>query len=151
MSFDADISLNIGYFYEILEKAKIRKGVNENKSELKLKVSQVEKKNNINVYFDNKISELKIMDKKVRLRKDSLRGKLIALLLENTQSKKKLWSWDEIMEKIEGITEDAELKENKKKFYPACDGVAKFIAQKTGVNDLLIFDNTTVQINPKYI
>jgi len=151
MSFDADISLNIGYFYEILEKAKIRKGISKDKPEPKLKTGKVEKENSIDVFFDNKIGELKIMDKKVKLRKDSLRGKLIALLLENKQSKKKIWNWDEILEKIEGIKDDEGLKENKKKFYPACDGVAKFIAQKTGVNDLLLFDNSTVQINPKYI
>jgi len=45
----------------------------------------------------------------------------------------------------------AATKENKNKFYPACDGLTKHIASKIGVNDLLIFNKSTVQINPKYI
>lgn len=94
---------------------------------------------------------LEIEGKKVQLQKDSFRAKLIELLLKDTESKKKEWSWDEVIEKIQGVEDTESLKDNKSKFYPACDGLSKFIAQKTGINDLLTYNKSTVQINPKYL
>ena len=102
------------------------------------------------VVYDPLRGALELESKKVRLDKDSFRAKLLELLLKDDQSRKKEWSWDEIIEEIEGITDHNALKENKKKFYSACDGLSKQIAQKTGVNDLLIYNKTTVQISPKY-
>ena len=60
-------------------------------------------------------------------------------------------SWDEVIEEIEDTKGKEATTENKKKFYPACDGLAKHIASKTGVNDLLTFTKSTVQINSKYL
>ncbi len=103
------------------------------------------------VSYNPQKGELDIEGKKVRLNKDSFRAKLLELLLKDDKSRKKEWSWDEVIEAIED-TKDKELtKENKNKFYPACDGLSKHIASKTGVNDLLIFNKSTVQINPKYL
>lgn len=98
--------------------------------------------------FDNQTCELKINNKTVLLRRATFRSELITLLFKN---KKKVWEWEEIVGKIEGITDDDLLKDSKKKFYPACDGLQKFIAQKTGISDFLIFNKSTVQINPKYL
>jgi len=95
--------------------------------------------------------ELDIEGKKVRFKKDSFRAKLLELLLKDDKSRKKEWSWDEVIEEIEETKGKEATKENKKKFYPACDGLSKFIAQKTGINDLLIFNKSTVQVNPKYL
>ena len=93
---------------------------------------------------------LVIEGKQVKLNKESFRAKILELLLKDDKNKKKEWSWDEVIEEIED-TKDAELtKENKDKFYPACDGLQKHIALKIGINDLLIFNKSTVQINPKY-
>lgn len=101
--------------------------------------------------YDAQKGQLDIEGKKVKFKKDSFRAKLLELLLKDDKSRKKEWSWDEVIEAIEG-TKDRELtKENKNKFYPACDGLAKHIASKIGVNDLLIFTKSTVQINPKYL
>ena len=105
----------------------------------------------INIAYDKKSGILTIQDKKVKFNKDSFRAKLLETVLKDTKSLKKEWSWDEIIEEIESVTSPDSLNEHKKKFYPACDGIAKFIAQKTGINDLLIFNKSTVQINPKYI
>lgn len=101
--------------------------------------------------YDPKTGKLDIQDKPVKLTKDSFRAKLLELILKDEKSKKKEWSWDEVIEEIEGITDTDELKEKKNKFYSACDGLTKFIAQKTGINDLLIFTKSTVQLNPKYL
>lgn len=102
------------------------------------------------VSYDPKKGVLVVEGKKVKLNKDSFRAKILELLLKDEKSKKKEWSWDEVIEAIED-TKDAELtKENKDKFYPACDGLSKHIALKIGINDLLIFNKSTVQINPKY-
>jgi len=102
------------------------------------------------VSYDPKKGVLVVEGKQVKLNKDSFRAKILELLLKDEKSKKKEWSWDEVIEAIED-TKDAELtKENKDKFYPACDGLSKHIALKIGINDLLIFNKSTVQINPKY-
>lgn len=105
----------------------------------------------VKVTYNTQKGELDIEDKKVKFKKDSFRAKLLELLLKDDKSRKKEWSWDEVIGVIEG-TKDKELtKENKNKFYPACDGLTKHIASKIGINDLLIFNKSTVQINPKYL
>lgn len=103
------------------------------------------------VSYNTQRGELDIEGKKVRLNKDSFRAKLLELLLKDDKSRKKEWSWNEVIEEIEETKGKEATKENKKKFYPACDGLSKFIAQKTGINDLLIFNKSTVQVNPKYL
>ncbi len=103
------------------------------------------------VTYDQQKGELNIEDKKVKFKRDSFRAKLLELLLKDDKSRKKEWSCDEVIETIEGITDLDLLKENQKKFYSACDGLSKHIASKTGVNDLLTFNKSTVQINPKYL
>lgn len=102
------------------------------------------------VSYEPKKGILVIDSKQVKLNKESFRAKILELLLKDDKSKKKEWSWDEVIEAIED-TKDADLtKENKDKFYPACDGLQKHIALKIGINDLLIFNKSTVQINPKF-
>jgi len=96
--------------------------------------------------------KLDIEGKKVKFKKDSFRAKLLELLLKDDESRKKEWSWDEVIDEIQGTEDSPSLrKENKKKFYPACDGLSKHIAQKIGVNDLLLYNKSTVQVNPKYL
>lgn len=103
------------------------------------------------VNYNSKKGELDIEGKKVKFKKDSFRAKLLELLLKDEKSRKKEWSWDEVIEAIEDTKDHNLTKEKKKKFYPACDGLSKHIASKTGVNDLLLFNKSTVQINPKYL
>jgi len=109
------------------------------------------KKVAIKVTYDPQKGELDIEGKKVRLNKDSFRAKLLELLLKDDKSRKKEWSCDEVIEAIEDTKDEELTKENKNKFYPACDGLSKHIASKTGVNDLLAFTKSTVQINSKYL
>lgn len=101
--------------------------------------------------YNSQKGELEIEDKKVTFKKDSFRAKLLELLLKDDKSRKKEWSWDEVIEAIEDTKDPDLTKEKKKKFYPACDGLSKHIASKTGVNDLLVFNKSTVQISSKYI
>jgi len=105
----------------------------------------------LKVTYNAQKGELDIEGKKVRFKKDSFRAKLLELLLKTDKSRKKEWSWDEVIEKIEDIKDLVMLKKFKDKFYSACDGLSKHIASKTGVTDLLIFNKSTVQINPKYL
>ncbi len=134
--------------YEYIKRNKINKEtenpketITETKQEVKI----------TKVVYDPKKGELNIEDKIVKLKKDSFRAKLLELLLKDNRTIKKEWSWDEVIEKIEGTLDLEVIKEKKGKFYPACDGLSKFIAQKIGVNDLLIFNKSTVQINFKYL
>lgn len=100
------------------------------------------------ISFNSKTGELNVNGKSVLLRRNTFRSDLVALMISN---KKKVWEWEEIVGKIEDVSDDDVLKDSKKKFYPACDGLQKLIAQKTGISDFLIFNKSTVQINPKYL
>lgn len=103
------------------------------------------------LHYDTKSGTLVIGDKKVKLRADAFRNQMLELLLRDEASKKRIWNWDEIIEKLEGIDDEDELKARKKKFYPACEGLSASIAKKTGINDLLIYDNNTIHVNSKYL
>ncbi|HPM27655.1 MAG TPA: hypothetical protein PLX55_00625 [bacterium] len=150
------VSLKLSKFDEFYRKIKdeyVKRNKTDRKEE-KPKTNNLmidTKKVAIKVTYDPQKGELDIEGKKVRLNKDSFRAKLLELLLKDDKSRKKEWSWDEVIEAIEDTKDEELTKENKNKFYPACDGLSKHIASKTGVNDLLIFNKSTVQINPKYL
>jgi len=150
------VSLKLSKFDEFYRKIKdeyVKRNKTDRKEE-KPKTNNLKidtKKVAIKVTYDPQKGELDIEGKKVRLNKDSFRAKLLELLLKDDKSRKKEWSWDEVIEAIEDTKDEELTKENKNKFYPACDGLSKHIASKTGVNDLLIFNKSTVQINPKYL
>ncbi|OGK30351.1 hypothetical protein A3F29_00950 [Candidatus Roizmanbacteria bacterium RIFCSPHIGHO2_12_FULL_33_9] len=108
-------------------------------------------KQKANTSYDPQKGVLDIEGKKVKFKKESFRAKLLELLLKDDKSRKKEWSCDEVIETIEGITDLDLIKDKQKKFYPACDGLSKFVAQKLSINDLLIFNKSTVQINSKYL
>lgn len=144
-SLNSSIIINISFFNETMDKAKNRK-----KNE-KLPAKKITVITHAPVKYDHQKGILTINGKKVVLKKDSFRARLLKILLTNDKSAKKEWSWDEVIEEIEGIKDTVTLKENKKKFYPACDGLSKHIASKTGINDLLIFNKSTVHIDPKYL
>lgn len=101
--------------------------------------------------FDNRTGLLNIGSKTAKFRSHTFKSNLVELLLKNKANRKRVWSWDEIIEQIQGINNQEELIKNKKKFYPACEGLQTSIAQQTGTNDFLIFDSTTVHISSKYI
>lgn len=141
-------------FYKAIKDEYVKRNKENDKSEEEPKTEHLKidpKKVVAKATYNAQKGELDIESKKVKFKKDSFRAKLLELLLEDDKSRKKEWSWDEVIEAIED-TKDKELtRENKNKFYPACDGLTKHIASKIGVNDLLIFNKSTVQINPKYI
>lgn len=140
----SSITINVRSFDEIMEKAKIRA---KKPSIKRAQVSITTKAS-----YNPQKGVLKINNKEVKFKKDSFRAKMLELLLKDNKSAKKEWSWDEVIDEIQGTKDNPSLrKENKKKFYPACDGLSKHIAQKIGVNDLLIFTKSTVRINPKYL
>jgi len=142
-SFSYPIIVNISKFDEIMEKAKIR----AKKSPIKkVPINIIAKAS-----YDSQKGILKINKKEVQLKKDSFRAQLVELLLKDDKSAKKEWSWDEVIEEIEDTKDTDSLKESKKKFYPACDGLSKHIAHKISVNDFLIFNKSTVFVNPKYL
>lgn len=151
------VSLRLSRFDEFYRKimdeyVKRNKSTDEKEEKTKtesLKIDPI--KVTAKVAYSSQKGELDIEGKKVKLNKDSFRAKLLELLLKDEKSRKKEWSWDEVIEEIEDTKSKEATTENKKKFYPACDGLSKFIAQKIGINDLLIFNKSTVQVNPKYL
>lgn len=150
MSLDANIVLDINKYLDVLEVAKKIKGVKENVEPTNPTIpTKTNEKSPLS--YDPKKGVLNVEGKPVKLNKDSFRAKILELLLSSVQNRKKEWSWDEVIEKIQGVDDIDTQKENKSKFYPACDGLSKHIASKTGVTDLLIYNKSTVQINPKYL
>jgi len=151
------VSLVLSRFDEFYKKIKdeyVKRNKDTDKKEEKPKTESLKiepKKVTAKVAYNAQKGELDIEGKKVKLKKDSFRAKLLELLLKDDKSRKKEWSCDEVIETIEGITDLDLLKEKQKKFYPACDGLSKFVAQKISINDLLIYTKSTVQINPKYL
>lgn len=149
---EVEVIINPSPFYNFIEKVKaeVSKRLEKNEQEKEEQPTQ-DSEPMSKVSYDSKKGVLNIESKKVQLKKDSFRAKLIELLLKDDSSRKKEWLWDEVIEAIEDTNSNEATKENKSKFYPACDGLAKHIASKTGINDLLIFTKSTVQINSKYI
>ena len=149
-SLGADITLDINRYLEIKEIAeRVRQTREETKDISKKETVQTD--NQTLLHYDTDKGLLSINGQTVKLNKDSFRAQLLELLLRDEKKRKKEWSWDEVIGKIQGTDSQDTLKENKKKFYPACDGISKFIALKIGVNDLLIYTKSTVKINSKYL
>lgn len=149
-SLGADITLDVTRYLEIKEIAeRVKQTIDEASGASQKETVQTD--NKVLLHYDPDKGLLNLNGQIVKLNKDSFRAKLLELLLQDDKNRKKEWSWDEVIEKVQGTDDLDTLKENKKKFYPACDGVSKFIALKIGVNDLLIYTKSTVKINSKYL
>lgn len=141
-------------FYKKIQDEYVKRNKATDEKEEKPKTESLKidsKKVTTKVTYNAQKGELDIEGKIVKFKKESFRAKLLELLLKDDKSRKKEWSWDEVIEEIEDTKGKEATMENKKKFYPACDGLSKFIAQKTGINDLLIFNKSTVRVNTKYL
>jgi len=151
------VSLKLSKFDEFYRKIRdeyVKRNKSNDKKEERPKTESLKidpKKVTAKVTYNAQKGELDIEGKKVKFKKDSFRAKLLELLLKDDKSRKKEWSCDEVIETIQGITDLDLIKENQKKFYPACDGLSKFVAQKISINDLLTFTKSTVQINSKHL
>lgn len=153
--YPSELNLRLGDFEEFMYNTKSF-FVIEIKDGFEKWASMLSNNNNLSstqASYDGLSGTVTVDGKQVKLRKDSFRANLLSLLFKNKTSLTKEWSWDELIAKIEGIdiNDTQTLKANKNRFYTACDGLTKHIASKIGVNDLLIFNKSTVQINPKYI
>lgn len=151
------VILKLSTFEEFYEKIKAEysgrtKSQHKKDEKQNAKDSHIDNKNTEpRVIFNSERVELSIEGKKIRFKKDSFRARLLEILLKDEKSRKKEWSWDEVIEAIEDSKDEEMSLKHKERFYPACDGLSKHIALKTGINDLLIFNRSTVQINPKYL
>lgn len=72
---------------------------------------------------------------------------LCKVLFTSKNSMKRLWSWDEIVEKWGDDVKDR----NQKEVYSTGRRINMRIAQKTMVEDALIVKTKTIRINPKYL
>ena len=137
-------------FYRLVKNEYLKR-VDKGESKIESKKSDTIKSDTpeLKVTYDKEKGILNILGKCIKFNKESFRAKVIELLLSKPSNMKKEWSWDEVIETIEGhLNENPQ--NDKSKLYTACDGLTKAIAARTGFTDLLIFNKTTVQINPKY-
>ncbi|MBN1915878.1 hypothetical protein JW796_02685 [Candidatus Dojkabacteria bacterium] len=78
---------------------------------------------------------------------DSLENKLLKVILKDTESMKKEWSWDEIVEEWGESTENID----NKVVYRAGKRVNEKVAKKTDVKKFLIVKTKTIQVNPSLV
>lgn len=100
--------------------------------------------------YDPSSGVLFLNGKVAQFKKNNLRAKILETMTKSDKAKKKSWSWDELIEEIEGI-ENPEPKPYKQKVYDAVKKANDYIASKTGVTDFLRVDMNTSQINPAYL
>jgi hypothetical protein len=100
--------------------------------------------------YDPSSGVLFLNDKVAQFKKNNLRAKILETMTKSDKAKKKSWSWDELIEEIEGI-ESPDPKLYKQKIYDAAKKANDYIASKTGVIDFLRVDMNTSQINPTYL
>lgn len=100
--------------------------------------------------YDPSSGVLFLNSKVAQFRKNSLRAKILETMTKSDKAKKKSWSWDELVEEIEGI-ESPDPKQYKQKIYDAVKKANDYIASKTGITDFLRVDMNTSQINPAYL
>lgn len=144
----ADVVLNVDKYRKIYKSAEKRNNLKYNRI---IKFEPLDKPNGkLLANYEPESGLLTIGNKSVQLQKNAFNAKMLELLLKNAKNKKKKWSWDEIIETIDEVNTLESIKEYKRKFYNACDGVTKTIAANTGINDLLIFTKTDVYINSKF-
>ncbi|MCS6956684.1 MAG: hypothetical protein NZM02_02455 [Patescibacteria group bacterium] len=101
--------------------------------------------------YDSKRGIFTINKEKVFFKKESFRAKLLELLTKNEKNIKKNWSWDEIIEEIEGILDETKQKEQKNRVYETGRDINEYIASKTGIRDFLLVNTQNIQINPIYL
>lgn len=150
------VTFKLSPFDEFCERIKneYRKQNEPEKKDMKpenINLKEEPRKEKVKVSYNSRNGQLDINGKTVKFKRESFRAKLLELLLKDDESRQKEWSWDEVIEEIEEVSDSYTIEQNKNKFYSACDGLSKHIALKTGTNDLLIFNKSTVQINPKYL
>ncbi|MCX7997070.1 MAG: hypothetical protein N2691_04975 [Patescibacteria group bacterium] len=100
--------------------------------------------------YDPSSGVLFLNGKVAQFKKNNLRAKILETMTKSDKAKKKSWSWDELVEEIEGI-ESPDPKLYKQKIYDAVKKANDYIASQTGITDFLRVDMNTSQINPAYL
>lgn len=118
---------------------------------IKEAVFELKKQKEVKKYkweYDPNNAVFTVNSKKVNLRKESFRAKMLELITKNQKNIKKIWYWDEIAEKIEKLKDEEKLKN---KIYETGRDINEIIASKTGITNFLIVKTQTIQINPVYL
>lgn len=83
--------------------------------------------------------------------KPSVTRDVLAIVLHDNDSVRKEWFYDELNESIEGHEVEDFGKEEKDRFYGICKGIVQRIAAESGVVKFLIFNKSSVKVNPIYL
>ena len=114
-----------------------------------LEQGYIPKLNYKNFIFDPIKSEFYIADTKIKVRKNSTIFAICKLILENEESIFKPWELDEI---VDGIGEVySEKRDWYHIIYQKIRPLNDKIAELTKLKQFFLFDNTTIQVNPKYL
>lgn len=145
----ADVILNVDNFTKALKTAEKRNRLKYNRV---IKFEALDPPSGkLVISYDSKTGLLGMGGDTVQLQKDAFNARMLGLILKTTSSRKKDWSWDEVVEAIEGVIPEENIREYKGKFYNACVGLKKTIASNAGVKDLLLYTRQSVRVNPKFI
>lgn len=113
-----------------------------------VKVSDVPEKK-IKWVYDKELGEL-IMDGCHLIFRPSKTRDLLNVVLNDDNSIQQEWFYDELNELIEGMKVEKFGKEEKDKFYEVCKAIVRRIAAKSGIVQFLIFNKSSVKVNPIY-
>lgn len=114
-----------------------------------LEQGYIPKLNYKNFIFDPIKSEFYIADTKIKVRKNSTVYAICKVILENEESIFKPWELDEI---VDGIGEVySEKRDWYHIIYQKIRPLNDKIAELTKLKRFFLFDNTTLQVNPKYL
>ncbi len=96
--------------------------------------------------FDVASGYLTFNDKSIKIGNNSNQFELCKTLFQSAKSMKKTWNQDKMLEKF-----GREWSVPKRTVENAARYVNSKISQQTRVNDLIIYDNKTVRVNPQYL
>lgn len=99
--------------------------------------------------YEKELGELIVDGSRLTFRPSKTKD-LLNIILTDDNSIQQEWFYDELDELIEGVKVEKFGKEEKDRFYEICKGVVQRIAAKSGVVQFLIFNKSSVKVNPIY-
>lgn len=100
-------------------------------------------------YFDSKNNSLHINNTEIKFKNDSLRSELLRFFSKNKANQTSEHHFTELFSEING-SEPTDIKKAKRKMYDAVQGLVAQIATKTGQQNFLIYNATTVRVSPQF-
>ena len=134
-----------GLFYIQIDTEKMEKWIKG-----KLEERIITEENKIKSHFNPYTTEIGLVGKSIKIPPNTNQFYLCKTIFKNGVSKKKKWTWDEILEDW-GERDIKTEKSYWRKVYSAAREVNQKVAVETSLKDFFLTSTLTVQLNPKFI